>query len=74
MLDLILTMKDIYINSNLNPLTEFTSSSRSNKLKVVFSWNMSQMITYHPNQRKNIHKLYKETGHSGIYPSNFDVW
>ena len=30
-LDLILTMKDICINSNLNPLTEFTSSSKSTK-------------------------------------------
>ena len=43
-LDLILTMRDIYINSNLNPLTKFTSSSRSTKLKDILPWNISQMI------------------------------
>ena len=47
-LDLILTMMDIYINSNLNQLTKFTSSSRSTKLKDIFPWNISQMI------RKNV--------------------
>ena len=31
--DLILIMKDIHINFNLNPLTEFTSSSRSIEFK-----------------------------------------
>ena len=31
-LTLILTMKDIYINSNLNPLTKFTPNNRSTKL------------------------------------------
>ena len=44
-LDLILTMRDIYINSNLNPLTKFTSSSRSTKFKDILPWNISQMIT-----------------------------
>ena len=34
-INLILTMSDIYINYNLNPLTKFTSSS----------WNISHMIT-----------------------------
>ena len=43
-LDLILTMKDIYINSNLNPLTKFTSSSRSSELKDILPWHISQMI------------------------------
>ena len=43
--DLILTMRDIYINSNLNPLTKFTSSSRSTELKDIFPWNISQMTT-----------------------------
>ena len=32
-LDLILWVKDIYINSNLNPLTKFTRSNRSNEFK-----------------------------------------
>ena len=31
--DLILTMRDIYINSNLNPLTKFTSRSKSTEFK-----------------------------------------
>ena len=42
--DLIFSMRDIYINSNLNPLTKFTSSSRSSKLKDILPWNISQMI------------------------------
>ena len=33
-LDLILSMRDIYINSNLNPLTNFISSSRSTDFKA----------------------------------------
>ena len=44
-LDLILTMRDIYINSNLNPLTKFTSSSRNTEFKDILPWNISQMIT-----------------------------
>ena len=44
-LDLIISMRDTYINSNLNPLTKFTSSSRSTKFKDILSWNISQMIT-----------------------------
>ena len=43
-LDLILTMRDIYINSNLKPLTKFTSSSRSTKFINILPWNISQMI------------------------------
>ena len=44
-LDLIFSMTDIYINSNLNPLTKFTSSIRSTKFKDILPWNISQMIT-----------------------------
>ena len=44
-LDLIFSMRDIYINSNLNPLTKFTSSSRSTKSKYILLWYISQMIT-----------------------------
>ena len=44
-LDLILTMRDIYINSNLNPHTKFTSSNRSAELKNIVPWDVSQMIT-----------------------------
>ena len=43
--ELILTMRDIYIDSNLNPLTNFTSSSRSTEFKGILPWNISQMIT-----------------------------
>ena len=38
----------IYINSNLNSLTKFTSSSRSTEFKgelKILPWNVSQMIT-----------------------------
>ena len=44
-LDLIFTMRDININSNLNPLTKFTSSSRSTEFKDIVLWIISQMIT-----------------------------
>ena len=43
-LELILTIRDIYINSNLNPLAEFTSSSRNTEFKDILPWNISQMI------------------------------
>ena len=44
-LDLIFSMRDVYISSNLNPHTKFTNSSRSNKLKDILPWSISQMIT-----------------------------
>ena len=37
-------MRDIYINSNINPLAKFTSSSRSTEFKDILSWNISQMV------------------------------
>ena len=43
-LDLILMMKDIYINSNLNPLTKFTSSSRRTEFKDILPSNISRMF------------------------------
>ena len=44
-LDLTFPMRDIYIISNLNPLTKFTSSRRSTEFKDILPWNISQMIT-----------------------------
>ena len=44
-LDLILMMRYIYINSNMNSLTKSTSSSRSKRFKDIFPWNIFQMIT-----------------------------
>ena len=43
-LDLILRMRDIYINSNLNLLTKFFTSSRSTVFKDILQGNISQMI------------------------------
>ena len=43
-LDLILTMRDIYIHSNLNALTKFISSSRSTKIKDILPQIISQII------------------------------
>ena len=43
-LDLILTMRGVYINCNLNPLTKFTSSI-STEFKDILPWNISQIIT-----------------------------
>ena len=48
--DLILLMRDIYIDSKLNPLTKFTSSSRSIMFKDIFfflSGFSSQTLTIH---------------------------
>ena len=42
--DLIPMMRDTYINSNLNLLTKFTSSSRSTEFKDILPWNISKMI------------------------------
>ena len=39
-LDLILLMRDIYINSKLNPLIKFTS--RSTEFKDILPWNISK--------------------------------
>ena len=43
-LNLIFTTRDIYINSNLNPLTKFTSRIRRIEFKNILPWNISQMI------------------------------
>ena len=43
-LELILAMRDIYINSNLNPLTKFTSSNTSTEFKGILPWNISEMV------------------------------
>ena len=42
--DLIVTMRDIYINSNLNLLAKFTRSSRSTEFKDILPQSISQMI------------------------------
>ena len=51
----------IYINSNLNPLTECTSSSKSTKF-IDGKEHLSNDHKDRPNQHKNSHKLYDETG------------
>ena len=43
--DLILTMSNIYSNSNLNPLIKFTSSNRNTEFENILPWNISQMVT-----------------------------
>ena len=40
-----LVMRDIYIYSNLNPLTKFINSSRNIEFKDILPSNISQMIT-----------------------------
>ena len=61
--DLILMMRDIYINSNLNPLTKFTSSNRSTEFKDILPWNISQMITKTIPISTRIVKPCDETGY-----------
>ena len=43
-LDLIFSMRDIYITPNLNPLTKFTSSSRNTVFEDILPCNISRMI------------------------------
>ena len=43
-LDVVLTMRDIYNDSNLNPLRKF-DSSRNAEFKDIPRWKISQMIT-----------------------------
>ena len=42
----LVSMRDIYISSNLDPLTKFTSCSRSTKLKDIIPWNVSQILLF----------------------------
>ena len=42
-LGLIFTMRDVYINSNLNPLTKFTTTTT--KFEDTLPWIISQVIT-----------------------------
>ena len=64
-LDLIFSMRDIYINSNLNPLTKFTSSSRSTDFKD-FNPPVEHLSNDHKDyldEHENSHRLWDETGH-----------
>ena len=44
-LDLIFTVRDIYISSKLNLRTKFNRSRRSTEFKDILPWNISQIIT-----------------------------
>ena len=61
-LDLILTMRVTY-NSNLNPLTKSTSSSRSTEFRYPPMEHLPNDLEDHPIQHKIRHKLYNETEH-----------
>ena len=62
--DLILAMRDIFMKSNLNPLTKFTSSNKSTEfLRYPPSEYLSNDHKDHPNQHENSHKLCDEMGH-----------
>ena len=61
---MILMMRDIYINFKLNPLTKFTSSSRSTEFKDNPPMeHLSNDHEDHSNQHENSHKLCDKTGH-----------
>ena len=61
-----ISMKNICINSNLNPLTKFTRSSRSTEFKDILPWNISLMITKTLHQHENSHKLCDEKGNTFV--------
>ena len=54
-LGLILLTRSIYINSNLNPLTKFTGSNKSTKLKDLKNLPMEHLSNNQHNQHKNSH-------------------
>ena len=54
-LDLIFSMRDIHINSNLNPLTKFTSSSKSGEFKKKYFPVFGKTFS-------DSHKIYKMEG------------
>ena len=58
-------MRDIYINSNLNTLTKFTSSSGSTEFKDIHPpvEHHSNGHEDHPNQHENSHKPHDEMGY-----------
>ena len=64
------SMFSIYINCNLNPLTKFTSSSRSTELKDLSLKDPVEHLSNdhedYRNQHRNSHKLCDETGHSTV--------
>ena len=43
-LDLIVTIRDICIMANLNPLIKFTTSSRNLDFKDILLWSISEMF------------------------------
>ena len=53
-LDLILTMRDIYINPNLNPLTKFTGKSRSTQFKDILPWNSLEWSRRHSQSARGL--------------------
>ena len=59
---LILTMRHIHINSSLNPLTKFTSSSRGTEIYPPME-RLSNNHEDHPNQLRNSHKSCDEVRH-----------
>ena len=60
-LDLILTMRDI--NSNLNPITKFTSISRNAEFKNILPWNYLNQHKNHSIHHENRHRLCDKTRH-----------
>ena len=56
-LDLIFSVRDIYIDSNLNPITKFTSSSRGTKFKGIPPMeHLSNDHEDYSNHHENSHK------------------
>ena len=58
-----LTVRDIYINSNLNSLTNSPAAAEALSLKYPPMGHLSNDHKDLPCQHENNHKLYDETGH-----------
>ena len=61
--DLILLVRDIYIDSNLNPPIKFTSSSRSTEFKENISKNLQSFLEISPIQNEVLPLINCKTMH-----------
>ena len=76
-LDLIFSMWYIYINSNLSPLTKFTSSSRSTKFKDILPWGIIFLETEEGYKIwRDINLLFQnwQNEFDNIWPEHSKVW
>ena len=61
-LNLLFIMRNIYFNSNLNPLVKSLAAAEAPSLKISSMEHLSNDHNDHPNLYENSHKLCDEAG------------